>query len=123
MNPDQVKRTEAITRLAIATQARIDRQTLDVYLEDVAKYPTDVLVEACKRLHKAEFFPKIGELVTQCGEVRSEFRAIAASQEAERYAKLNPPPEWSAERETRQRENFEKFKRDFRAMVAAKSMK
>jgi hypothetical protein len=123
MNPEQVARTEALSRLAIATQARIDRQVLDVYLEDLKDYPTPVLVEACKRLHRADFFPKVGELRVQCGEVRTEFHSRQLAEEHARYLKLHPPPEYDAEQEQRRKDRLAKFLQDVKAVCERKAMK
>lgn len=123
MNPEQVRRTEAITRLAVATRERLDRQVLDVYLEDVKHWSTPVLVEACRRLHHGEFFPKVGEVLKACASVADEFYRAECAERERKWLAQQPVKTFDPEAEQRRKDRMAKFLADCKAEVARKSMK
>ena len=91
-------RMQALTRLAIATREKVDRETYVLYLEDTSHVPLGVLVTACRRLEKASsWFPKVHDVLEEC-------RIVAARQREEQEGKarlrLMPPApaeQWRAE--------------------------
>ena len=90
MIPHQDVRLKALAEVALATREKVDRASYVLYLEDTARYSTDVFVEACRRLRTSSaWFPKVAELLDEC-------RIVAAkrAQEAEeaRRKQLDLPP-------------------------------
>lgn len=87
---DRVIRTKALTELAIATREKVERQTLDLYLEDTAAVPQWAFVEACRRQRReVAWFPKVKELLEACDLVRRE---AALREEMRRPRRIAPPP-------------------------------
>lgn len=70
---DKEARLKAMTRLALATREKVEPQTFAVYLDDVQRVETAVLIDACRRLEKSsEWFPKVKELLDMCNVVAKE---------------------------------------------------
>lgn len=70
---DKETRLKALTRLAIAVQAKLEPQTFAIYLDDLNDIETVLVVEACRRLEKTEeWFPKPKILRQMCSVVARE---------------------------------------------------
>jgi len=103
----------ALTRLALATREKVDRETYVLYLEAVSRYSVSVVSEACRRLEDtARWFPKKAELMEECALVAARHQ----ERQEERARALLMPPEPSPERK-------QEFLRKLRELIASKSMK
>lgn len=93
LTPDQKRaRLEALTKLAIATREKVERETFAVYLESLSGWSTAILVEACRRLQTAsQWFPKVAEIVESCRVVERE-KQIREDQKKLKPAEFVPVP-------------------------------
>lgn len=74
LTPEQKRaRLEALTKLAIATREKLERETIGVYLDALQGWSTAIFVEACRRLQSAsQWFPKVAEIADACRTVERE---------------------------------------------------
>lgn len=107
-SPEQKRaRLEALTKLAIATREKVERETFGVYLESLDSWSTGYLVEACRRLQRtATWFPKVAEIMECCRTVERERQIVAESRRLA-PAEFTPIP----------KEKFERFLADIRAAI------
>lgn len=106
------RRMAALTKLAIRTREKVEKETYVVYVEDTAHFPTQVVEIACQRLGTMQsWFPKSHELIEDC-------RAVAKHQAEQSEAKarrLQLPEPANPER-------LQKFLDDVKAEVRRKAM-
>ena len=89
-------RVQALTRLSVATREKMEPSAFVVYIEDTARFSTEVVVRACRRLEsEAEWFPKVAELVTACQQTA---RYLSELQEQKQRARQLMPPPMAAEK-------------------------
>ena len=106
-------RLHALTRLALATREKVDRETYVLYLDDTSGFSTGVLVDACRRLEtSAAWFPKVAELMEECRTVARQHMERAE----ERARKRLPPP-------APRPEVTEEFLAKIRALARKKAMR
>jgi hypothetical protein len=94
----QKQKLTALTRLALATREKVDRETFVLYLEAVQAFSPALVTEACRRLEDAmKWFPKKAELLEECGRVAMRDRERREDRERKRLPPAPLSPERHAE--------------------------
>lgn len=108
---ERLQRAEIIGRLAVATREKLERQTLDVYIEALQGWSVETLRSACMRLQtSATWFPKVAEINDTCNVVRQHEVERKQARQLSSGTPADP-------------ERLSQFLADVKAEVARKSMK
>lgn len=84
------RRMAALTKLAIRTREKVERETFVVYVEDTAMFDTAIVELACHRIGTSQtWFPKVNELIEECKAVAKQRQE---QRESEQRKQLPPAP-------------------------------
>ena len=89
MTDRQVRET-AFASLALKTRERLDPVLMAAYLDDdrLAKVPTPIFLTACRNLETASWFPKFGELLSECRQIEQDQDAANLRKRIAAYAEM-----------------------------------
>lgn len=110
---DEEARLQALTNLALRTKEKVQRAVYVLYLQDTARFPSAVVIEACERWGtSSKWWPSASELIEECVLVGRRHQERAE----ERARKRLPPAPVPQEK-------LDAFMAQFRAVIRKKAMR
>ena len=122
---DESVRLNALIRLGLARQSKLDDESLDVYSDHLNDIDTDVLVAACSQLCEQErldydpAFPSVGAIRTACKDIPRQRELARLKALAATAPKKLLHGSFTTDRQGMSRDQAKEFTEHFKARVEA----